>query len=82
MVTSPSISISPNWSFSHWAYIVTISPFTLDVFATLVQKYIAHLEDLTDQQKRLADVDGDGEITILDATEIQKMLANVKNKEA
>lgn len=50
--------------------------------ATLVQKYIAHLEDLTDQQKRLADVDGDGEITILDATEIQKMLANVKNKEA
>ena len=50
--------------------------------ATLVQKYIAHLEDLTDQQKRLADVNGDGEITILDATEIQKMLANVKNKEA
>lgn len=50
--------------------------------ATLVQKYIAHLEDLTDQQKRLADVNGDGEITILDSTEIQKMLVNVKNKEA
>ena len=46
--------------------------------ATLVQKYILNLETLTEQQKRLADVNGDGKISIIDVTEIQKMIVNDK----
>lgn len=40
--------------------------------AVLVQKVIGGAATLTDMQKRVADVTKDGEITLVDATEIQK----------
>jgi hypothetical protein len=42
---------------------------------TLIQKFIASVETLTDEQQTLADFDNDGDITIIDATTIQKQLA-------
>jgi len=43
--------------------------------ATLIQRYLACLDDMDRIQRYLADTDGDGEITILDATAIQRWLA-------
>lgn len=45
--------------------------------ATLVQKYIAQLEELSSDQRILADNDFDGEVTIKDATYIQKYVAGL-----
>ncbi len=45
--------------------------------ATLVQKYIAMLETLSDDQMILADADIDGDVNIKDATYIQKMVAGL-----
>ena len=45
--------------------------------ATLLQKYIANLEDLSEEQLRASDANQDGEITIADATVIQKMIAGL-----
>ena len=45
--------------------------------ATLIQKYLADLEKLTDEQKAAADVNGDGKIDINDATLIQKYVAEL-----
>ena len=45
--------------------------------ATLVQKYIVNLETLTDSQLNVADVNGDGEISVIDATQIQKIIVNL-----
>lgn len=43
--------------------------------ATLVQRFVAELDDLSDNQKKLADIDGSGEVNINDATEIQYRIA-------
>ena len=45
--------------------------------ATLIQLYLAMLEDFTDEQVAIADFDGDGVVSIFDATLIQCELANV-----
>lgn len=45
--------------------------------ATIVQKYLAGLQELTASQLRLADVDGSGIVDIKDATAIQKYLAGL-----
>lgn len=47
--------------------------------ATLIQKYIAVLANMTSQQMQAADVDNDGEINIKDATEIQKYVAGISS---
>ena len=44
--------------------------------ATAVQKYLAGTIDLSEDQKRAADVDGDGDVDINDATLIQKYVAS------
>ena len=43
--------------------------------ATLIMKSNVGLEELTDQQLELADYDGNGVVNVMDATELQKMLA-------
>jgi hypothetical protein len=48
--------------------------------ATELQKYLAGLITLTDEQLLLADTDADGSISIKDATEIQKYLAGIVSK--
>ena len=45
--------------------------------ATAVQKYLANMLDLTDEQAELADVNMDGDITIDDVTLVQKYLAGL-----
>lgn len=45
--------------------------------ATEIQKYLAELSSLNDNQLAVADVNCDGKISILDATEIQKYLAEL-----
>ena len=45
--------------------------------ATLVQKYLAKMVELDDEQKFLADFKIDGKINIKDATAIQKKIANI-----
>lgn len=47
------------------------------VDATEIQKYLAELSSLNDNQLAVADVNCDGKISILDATEIQKYLAEL-----
>ena len=43
---------------------------------TAIQRYLAKLEEFTDEQISLADTNGDGEINITDATHLQKYIAN------
>ena len=45
--------------------------------ATLIQFYLAGLEDLDENQLEAADCDNDGEVSILDVTKIQKVLAGL-----
>ena len=45
--------------------------------ATLIQKYLARLEELDAEQEKLADVNGDKNVTIKDATKIQHILAKL-----
>lgn len=45
--------------------------------ATAIQKHIAKLADLDDNNLKVADVNGDGKVNIKDATEIQKYIANI-----
>lgn len=45
--------------------------------ATLLQKYVANISTLTDDQKLLADCNGDGVIDVRDATYIQKIIAKI-----
>lgn len=45
--------------------------------ATLLQKYIANISTLTDDQKLLADCNGDGVINVRDATYIQKTIVKI-----
>ena len=47
--------------------------------ATLIQKYIAALANMSSQQMQAADVDNNGEINIKDATEIQKYAAGISS---
>ena len=49
------------------------------VDATLIQKAGINLISFTGLQKQLADVDGDGKVTILDVTCVQKYLAGYTN---
>ncbi len=42
--------------------------------ATLIQKYLADLSELTSKQIKSADVNGDGTVSVLDATAIQLLL--------
>ena len=46
--------------------------------ATEIQKFGVELIDFTDEQKFIADVDGDGRVSVLDVTCIQKYLAGFK----
>lgn len=45
--------------------------------ATLLQKYIANISTLTDDQKLLADCNGDGVINVRDATYVQKTIVKI-----
>lgn len=45
--------------------------------ATNIQKYLANLIELTDEQKALADIDKDGILTIIDSSQIRKYLAGL-----
>ncbi|MCH5297148.1 MAG: starch-binding protein [Ruminococcus sp.] len=45
--------------------------------ATLIQKYVAEIDDLTAEQLKLADTDNNGKIEINDVTQIQKFLAGM-----
>ena len=47
--------------------------------ATLIQKYLARICDLSDVQLENADTDNDGHISIVDATRIQEYLAYEKD---
>lgn len=46
--------------------------------ATEIQRYIANIVTLNDEQRELADVDQDGDVTINDATKIQRIIANIE----
>ena len=45
--------------------------------ATLIQKYVAGIVELSAEQKHLADYINDGDITVVDATEIQKFIVHL-----
>ena len=45
--------------------------------ATLIQRYLAALCDLSDEQLKLADTDESGKVEIVDATRIQRYLADL-----
>lgn len=45
--------------------------------ATLIQKYMVSLSDLTQEQLKLSDTDGNGKVEINDVTMIQKLLADL-----
>ena len=45
--------------------------------STQLQKYLVRLGDLTDTQKVLYDIDKNGELTITDATNIQKIVVGL-----
>lgn len=45
--------------------------------ATEVQRYLAHLTELSELSKALADVDADGKVAVMDATMIQMKVANL-----
>ena len=45
--------------------------------ATLIQKFIAKMSDLSAQGEENAEVDGNGKINVKDATMIQKFIANI-----
>ena len=45
--------------------------------ATVIQKAVAELIELTDEQKKAADTNGDGKVDITDATMIQKFVAEL-----
>lgn len=48
---------------------------TLDINdVTLIQKYVAHIVTFTDTQRLVADVNGDGKISIEDATALQDLI--------
>lgn len=47
--------------------------------ATLVQKFVAGLLDLSGQAQKLADVDANGKVNVKDATLIQKFVAGLVN---
>ena len=44
---------------------------------TLIQRYDVMMIDFTETQLKVADVDGDGNVSILDMTWIQRYLAEV-----
>lgn len=46
---------------------------------TEIQRYVACLDDFTDNQKFVADANADGRISILDATEVQRYVADCGN---
>ena len=45
--------------------------------ATLIQKYVVGIVELSAEQKHLADYNNDGDITVVDATEIQKFIVHL-----
>ena len=45
--------------------------------ATMLQRYLTEMVDLTDEQLRNADVNKDNRVDIRDVTEIQRYLANI-----
>ena len=49
--------------------------------ATMIQRYLAGLNELNRIKMYLADTDGDGEVSILDATAIQRWLASLSAPE-
>jgi len=50
--------------------------------ATLIQKYLAGMEEFTYLQELLADTDGDGKVTVKDVTLIQKDIAGIARIES
>lgn len=44
---------------------------------TAIQKYLAKLLDFSDEQLKLADMDGNGSVNVKDATYIQKLIAGI-----
>ncbi len=47
------------------------------VDATLIQKYLVQMANLTEKQLKCADTDKDGKVSVMDATKIQKYLVNL-----
>lgn len=45
--------------------------------ATVIQKYLAKIGEITEENMKLADLNADGKITVADATIIQKKLAGI-----
>ena len=43
-------------------------------------RYLVEMEDLTDEQLKLADVNRDGKVNIMDVTDIQRFLAEIIKK--
>lgn len=48
---------------------------------TLVQKYVANLAELSEQQLRAIDTNGDSKLNVKDATSLQKFIAGVEESE-
>ena len=48
--------------------------------ATVIQRYVASIDDMTEQQKALSDVDSDNEVTVFDATIVQRYVADIITK--
>ena len=48
--------------------------------AVIIQKYIVHILDFTNEQIKVADVNSDGIVDIKDATNIQKYVVRLTNK--
>ena len=45
--------------------------------ATLAQKYVVGIVELSTEQKHLADYNSDSNITVVDATQIQKFIVHL-----
>ena len=61
---------APYEGYNYYQYYVTD--------ATEVQKYCASDIEFSELEKSLADVNGDGTVNVIDATEIQKIAINAK----
>lgn len=76
------LCMCPVYSFALSQNILILGDTNLDTKvnikdATLIQKFLAHLADLTDESSVCADCNEDDQINIKDATWIQKFVANM-----
>ena len=48
----------------------------------MIQKYLSSIISLSEFQKELADVNGDGKINIIDSTQIQRNISEVSSNDS